>query len=123
LLVNRGDTEPLFNKCPNYYGKSTMHKEMCHRLRCSLSKWTKATLGQPLSSNLSAVHNLFLRACQVRYFVFGGAQTFQTILFLLVEIAPKNCALYAEAVCQSRKKSILQKVMLASLVTLQQGRR
>jgi hypothetical protein len=29
---------------------------------------------------------------------FGGAQTFQTTRLMLVEIAPKNCTLYAEAV-------------------------
>jgi hypothetical protein len=53
-----------------------------------LHKGQRPQFGHPLFSNLSNVHNLFLRASQVRDFVFGGAQTFQTIKFMLVEIVP-----------------------------------
>jgi hypothetical protein len=40
-------------------------------------------------SNLSVVHNLFLRASQARDFVFEGAHTFQTILFILEKLHKK----------------------------------
>jgi hypothetical protein len=69
-----------------------------HTKRCAahtvvlLHKGKMPQFGHPLFSNPSAVNNLIFRATQVRNFVFGGAQTLQTIVLcwqrLHQEIAP-----------------------------------
>jgi hypothetical protein len=55
-------------------------------------------IGHHLFFNLSAVQSLFLRASQARDLVFEGAHTFQIIVFMLLEIAHTESALYAEVV-------------------------
>jgi hypothetical protein len=50
-----------------------------------------------MSPHLSAIHSPFCKAIQAWFFTFGGAQAFQTILFILDTTRLKNCNLYAEA--------------------------
>ena len=55
-----------------------------------LQRGQRPQFGHPRFSNRSAVHTLFCRANHAKNFTLGGAQGFQTIRFMFVEIAPKN---------------------------------
>jgi hypothetical protein len=67
--------------------------------RCAAVSWVCLHRGQspqfvqPLLSSLSAVQSLSWKASQAKNLILGVAQGFQTILFMRVWVAPKNCAL------------------------------
>jgi hypothetical protein len=91
--VDEEKAKPLLNEAPKFMSVSTMGEEMGNRFQAPHTKRTIAPFGHPLFCNRSEVHRRFWRASQAKNLTFGGAQIFQTSLFIVEAVDPKNCAM------------------------------